>query len=183
MGDLLGQDWTPGNKSLFKALRGDLRDARAARDREADASGKVSAARAGQVRCCRWCCCSCECSFRVTPMFDLHLQTACMPAHSFTLECKANLDVLVVASMRDAAGCNALISCALPQLAASDMIVYDDQKNVSQLRIWHATTSVSLLSRHFHVCRSSCVICRMALAAWRRCGSAARKHAASACRA
>ena len=49
VGDVLGQDWTPGNKNLFKVLRGDLRDARAARDQEATALAKVSAVRAGQV--------------------------------------------------------------------------------------------------------------------------------------
>jgi hypothetical protein len=50
LGGLLGADWSPGNKSLFKALRGDLRDARSARNREATASAQISAVRAGQVR-------------------------------------------------------------------------------------------------------------------------------------
>ena len=46
---LLGDDWTPSNAGLFKALRGDLRSARAQRDSEAAASVQISAARAGKV--------------------------------------------------------------------------------------------------------------------------------------
>ena len=56
------QDWSPGNKNVFMALRADLRSARSARGDEAAANEKVAAVRSGLVR---------------IPMFLLVLQFIC----------------------------------------------------------------------------------------------------------
>lgn len=48
-GVLLGADWSVGNKSLLRALRSDMRQAREGRAAEAEAHQKLAAARSGQV--------------------------------------------------------------------------------------------------------------------------------------